>query len=130
MLKIPHNLFRRTKEMAYADYYERALTNASRSTKDWGTPFNSFWCCYGKCLGASRPLSFGFRISSWTNTTGAKATLNGEDLPLPSAAWTSDDKLTIQLPLILTTEPIDADRPFTTVLSAYELQQWGLRYLD
>lgn len=58
--------------MAYADYYERALTNGVLSIqrgKDpgvmiymlplvpgaskaltfhgWGTQFNSFWCCYG-----------------------------------------------------------------------------------
>lgn len=56
--------------MVYADYYERALTNgvlgiqrgtdpgvmiymlllASGSTKDWGTPFDSLWCCYGTGL--------------------------------------------------------------------------------
>ncbi|KAH9741155.1 proline-tRNA ligase (DUF1680) [Citrus sinensis] len=179
---VSRNLFRWTKEMAYADYYE-----PSGSTKDWGTPFDSLWGCYGTGLfspsglqdfilvshvgiqsfaklgdsiyfeeeglypglyiiqyisssldwksghivlnqkvdpvvssdpylhitftflpkGAARPLSFGFRISSWTNTNGAKATLNGQDLPLPSTARTSDDKLTIQLPLILRIEPID-----------------------
>ncbi|GAY47231.1 hypothetical protein CUMW_103020 [Citrus unshiu] len=155
---VSRNLFRWTKEMAYADYYERALTNASGSTKDWGTPFDSLWGCYGTGIqsfaklgdsiyfeeeglypglyiiqyisssldwksghivlnqkvdpvvssdpylhitftflpkGAARPLSFGFRISSWTNTNGAKATLNGQDLPLPSTA----------------------DRPFTTLVT-------------
>ncbi|KAH9741154.1 proline-tRNA ligase (DUF1680) [Citrus sinensis] len=175
---VSRNLFRWTKEMAYADYYERTdpgvmiymLPLASGSTKDWGTPFDSLWGCYGTGIqsfaklgdsiyfeeeglypglyiiqyisssldwksghivlnqkvdpvvssdpylhitftflpkGAARPLSFGFRISSWTNTNGAKATLNGQDLPLPSTARTSDDKLTIQLPLILRIEPID-----------------------
>nr|CAB3468422.1 unnamed protein product [Digitaria exilis] len=60
------------KEVAYADYYERALINGvlsiqrgrdpgvmiymlpqgpgrskARSYHGWGTQFNSFWCCYG-----------------------------------------------------------------------------------
>ncbi|XP_072969563.1 uncharacterized protein [Typha angustifolia] len=72
MLKVSRNLFRWTKEMAYADYYERALINGvlsiqrgrepgimiymlpqgpgqskARSYHGWGTKFNSFWCCYG-----------------------------------------------------------------------------------
>lgn len=58
--------------MEYADYYERALTNGvlsiqrgrepgvmlyllslapgggkARNYRGWGTPFESFWCCYG-----------------------------------------------------------------------------------
>ncbi|XP_042492094.1 uncharacterized protein LOC122071757 isoform X2 [Macadamia integrifolia] len=72
MLKVSRHLFRWTREMAYADYYERALTNGvlsiqrgrepgvmiymlplgrgdskARSYHGWGTKFNSFWCCYG-----------------------------------------------------------------------------------
>ncbi|XP_077214745.1 uncharacterized protein LOC143849566 [Tasmannia lanceolata] len=72
MLKVSRHLFRWTKEMAYADYYERALTNGVLSIQrgrepgvmiymlplghghskahtyhSWGTQFNSFWCCYG-----------------------------------------------------------------------------------
>ncbi|KAK9058566.1 hypothetical protein SSX86_023408 [Deinandra increscens subsp. villosa] len=72
MLKVSRNLFRWTKEIAYADYYERALTNGVLSIQrgkepgvmiymlplgpgmskatgyhKWGTKFNSFWCCYG-----------------------------------------------------------------------------------
>ncbi|XP_030458448.1 uncharacterized protein LOC115679049 isoform X2 [Syzygium oleosum] len=72
MLKVSRNLFRWTKEVAYADYYERALTNGvlsiqrgtepgimiymlplgrgvskARSYHKWGTKFDSFWCCYG-----------------------------------------------------------------------------------
>ncbi|KAF4368985.1 hypothetical protein F8388_017701 [Cannabis sativa] len=72
MLKVSRHLFRWTKEMAYADYYERALTNGvlgiqrgtepgvmiymlplgygvskSKSYHGWGKPFESFWCCYG-----------------------------------------------------------------------------------
>ncbi|KAK6259333.1 Beta-L-arabinofuranosidase [Theobroma cacao] len=72
MLKVSRHLFRWTKEMAYADYLERTLTNGilsvQRGTKagvfiyffplgrgvskaisqwGWGTPFDSFWCCYG-----------------------------------------------------------------------------------
>ncbi|XP_052199692.1 uncharacterized protein LOC127806435 isoform X1 [Diospyros lotus] len=72
MLKVSRHLFRWTKEMEYADYYERALTNGvlsiqrgrepgvmiymlplgrgqskARSYHKWGTKFDSFWCCYG-----------------------------------------------------------------------------------
>ncbi|KAG5517603.1 hypothetical protein RHGRI_038114 [Rhododendron griersonianum] len=72
MLKVSRHLFRWTKEMAYADFYERALTNGVLSIQrgrepgvmiymlpqgpgkskavsfhGWGTKFNSFWCCYG-----------------------------------------------------------------------------------
>jgi len=72
MLKVSRHLFRWTKEIAYADYYERALINGvlsiqrgrdpgvmiymlpqgpgrskAMSYHGWGTQFNSFWCCYG-----------------------------------------------------------------------------------
>ncbi|CAA0805769.1 Putative glycosyl hydrolase of unknown function (DUF1680 [Striga hermonthica] len=72
MLKVARHLFRWTKEMAYADYYERALTNGvlgiqrgkepgvmiymlpfraggskARGYHGWGNKFDSFWCCYG-----------------------------------------------------------------------------------
>ncbi|PKA56549.1 hypothetical protein AXF42_Ash015322 [Apostasia shenzhenica] len=72
MLKVARNMFRWTKKMMYADYYERALTNGvlgiQRGTEPgvmiymlpqgpgkskavsyhgWGTKFDSFWCCYG-----------------------------------------------------------------------------------
>ena len=70
--QVSRNLFRWTKEVSYADYYERALTNGvlgiQRGTEPglmiymlplgkgvskavtyhgWGTPYDSFWCCYG-----------------------------------------------------------------------------------
>ncbi|GER38331.1 non-reducing end beta-L-arabinofuranosidase [Striga asiatica] len=72
MLKVARYLFRWTKEMAYADYYERAVTNGvlgiqrgkepgvmiymlpfraggskARGYHGWGNKFDSFWCCYG-----------------------------------------------------------------------------------
>ncbi|GKU94072.1 hypothetical protein SLEP1_g7609 [Rubroshorea leprosula] len=72
MLKVSRHLFRWTKEIVYADYYERALTNGVLSIQrgtdpgvmiymlplghgvskavsyhGWGTKFDSFWCCYG-----------------------------------------------------------------------------------
>ncbi|KAL3647605.1 hypothetical protein CASFOL_008573 [Castilleja foliolosa] len=72
MLKVSRHLFRWSKEMAYADYYERALTNGvlsiqrgtdpgtmiymlplgrgvskAESYHGWGTQVDSFWCCYG-----------------------------------------------------------------------------------
>ncbi|KAL6874165.1 hypothetical protein ACP4OV_014247 [Aristida adscensionis] len=72
MLKVARHLFRWTKEIAYADYYERALINGVLSIQrgrepgvmiymlpqgpgmskaetyhKWGTQYDSFWCCYG-----------------------------------------------------------------------------------
>ncbi|XWS41093.1 hypothetical protein CRYUN_Cryun17cG0050900 [Craigia yunnanensis] len=75
MLKVSRHLFQSTKEIAYADYYERALTNGilsiQRGTEPgvyiyffplhrgaskaishwgWGKPFDAFWCCYGTAI--------------------------------------------------------------------------------
>ncbi|XP_009767360.1 uncharacterized protein [Nicotiana sylvestris] len=209
MLKVSRHLFRWTKEMAYADYYERALTNGvlsiqrgrdpgvmiymlpllrggskARSYHGWGTQFDSFWCCYGtgiesfSKLGDSIyfeekgntpslyiiqyiPSSLGWksgqvlvnqkiepvvswdnrlqvtitissngqatgvsstlnlRIPSWTYSSGAKATLNGKDLSLPTPGnflsitknWGQGDKITLELPMSLRTEAIKDDRP-------------------
>ncbi|KAM3730551.1 hypothetical protein ACB098_12G095900 [Castanea mollissima] len=72
MLKVSHHLFTWTKEMAYTDYFERALTNGvlgiqkgtepgmminmlpqghgvSKASRyhGWGPKNDSFWCCYG-----------------------------------------------------------------------------------
>ncbi|KAM0914993.1 hypothetical protein ACQ4PT_011145 [Festuca glaucescens] len=72
MLKVSRHLFRWTKEIAYIDYYERALINGVLSIQrgrdpgvmiymlpqgpgkskavsyhGWGTQYDSFWCCYG-----------------------------------------------------------------------------------
>ncbi|XP_071915936.1 uncharacterized protein [Coffea arabica] len=72
MLKVSRNLFRWTKDIRYADYYERALTNGvlsiqrgrepgvmiymlplkrggskAQSYHKWGSQFDDFWCCYG-----------------------------------------------------------------------------------
>ncbi|XP_059668879.1 uncharacterized protein LOC132313965 [Cornus florida] len=75
MLKIARNLFRWTKDITYADYYERALTNGvlgiqrgkepgamiytlplcrgcskGKSSHGWGTKYKSFWCCQGTAI--------------------------------------------------------------------------------
>ncbi|XP_027343409.1 uncharacterized protein LOC113855979 [Abrus precatorius] len=72
MLKVSRHLFRWTKKVSYADYYERALTNGvlsiqrgrepgvmlymlpqgrgvskAKTNLGWGNKFDSFWCCYG-----------------------------------------------------------------------------------
>ncbi|KAM3199228.1 hypothetical protein P3L10_031588 [Capsicum annuum] len=132
MLKVSRHLFKWTKEMAYADYYERALTNGvlsiqrgrdtgvmiymlplgrgvskARSYHNWGTQFDSIWCCYGtypkiepvvswdnrlrviirisstgRSSGPSSTLNL--RIPIWTHSSGVNATLNGKDLSLPT----------------------------------------------
>ncbi|GAY53643.1 hypothetical protein CUMW_150680 [Citrus unshiu] len=120
MVKVSRHLFRWTKEIAYCrSIMERSLTNVSkeRSYHHWGTPFDSF--CAVMAQGSGLTTSLNLRIPTWTSSNGAKATLNGQDLPLPSPGnflsvtktWSSDDKLTIQLPLTLRTEAIQDDRP-------------------
>lgn len=72
MFQVSRHLFRWTKKVSYADYYERALTNGvlsiqrgtepgvmiymlpqgrgvskAKASLGWGTKFDSFWCCYG-----------------------------------------------------------------------------------
>ena len=66
MLKITQHLIRWTADPRYADFYERAYFNgilpaqrpdtgmmiyylplAAGNVKNWGTPDDSFWCCYG-----------------------------------------------------------------------------------
>ncbi len=71
-MQITRNLFRWTKAVPYADYYERMVLNGvmglqrgqqagvmiymlplgpgtskAKSFHGWGTKFDSFWCCYG-----------------------------------------------------------------------------------
>jgi len=70
--QVSRHLFKWTREVSYADYYERALTNGvlsiqrgtdpgvmiymlplgfgvskAKTGHSWGTPLDSFWCCYG-----------------------------------------------------------------------------------
>jgi len=72
LLKILRHAFRWTTDARYMDMYSYAMTNGvmgiqkqntpgvmlyllplgvgvtkGNSTRSWGTPFNSFWCCYG-----------------------------------------------------------------------------------
>ncbi|XP_050109531.1 uncharacterized protein LOC126588484 isoform X2 [Malus sylvestris] len=208
MLKVSRHLFRWTKETAYADYYERALTNGvlgiqrgtepgvmiymlplgrgtskARSYHGWGKPFDSFWCCYGTGIesfsklgdsiyfeeekeapalfiiqyissfldwksgqialnqtvdpansrdpylrvtltfssaeGTGISSTLNLRIPIWTDSTGAKAALNGQTLSVPAPGsfltvtrkWSPGDVLTLQLPFSLRTEAIKDDRP-------------------
>ncbi|MBV9851518.1 MAG: glycoside hydrolase family 127 protein, partial [Armatimonadetes bacterium] len=66
ILKVTRHLIRWTADPRYADFYERAYFNgilpaqdpqtgmmiyylplAAGNVKNWGTPNDSFWCCYG-----------------------------------------------------------------------------------
>ena len=66
MLKVTRHLFCWSPELRYADYYEQAFLNGilgtqnpndgqfiyyvflgPGATKQWGTAYGSFWCCYG-----------------------------------------------------------------------------------
>lgn len=216
MLKVSRNLFKWTKEMAYADYYERALTNGvlgiqrgkdagtmiymlplkpggskAQSYHGWGTKFNSFWCCYGTGIesfsklgdsiyfeeegkdtalyiiqyisssldwksgqiflsqrvepvvswdnrlqvsviispknDAERTSTLKLRIPPWTYSSGAKATLNGQDLSFPTPgnflsvtkSWSPGDTITLDLPLSLRMEAIKDDRPEHASIKAF-----------
>ncbi|XP_010492033.1 PREDICTED: uncharacterized protein LOC104769505 [Camelina sativa] len=216
MLKVSRNLFRWTKEVSYADYYERALTNGvlgiQRGTQPglmiymlplgkgvskavtyhgWGTPYDAFWCCYGTGIesfsklgdsiyfqedgespalyvtqyisssldwksgglslsqkvkpvvswdpymhvtfsfssskeGMGKETTLNLRIPVWTNSEGAKVSLNGQPLKVPASGnflsikqnWKSGDQVTMELPLSIRTEAIKDDRPEYSSLHA------------
>jgi hypothetical protein len=216
MLKVSRNLFRWTKEVSYADYYERALTNGvlgiQRGTQPglmiymlplgkgvskavtyhgWGTPYDSFWCCYGTGIesfsklgdsiyfqedgatpalyvtqyisssldwksaglsisqkvnpvvswdpymrvtftlssskvGVAKESTLNLRIPVWTNSIGAKVSLNGRPLNVPTSGnflsikqkWKSGDQVTMELPMSIRTEAIKDDRPEYASLQA------------
>ncbi|CAN8299493.1 unnamed protein product [Cochlearia groenlandica] len=216
MLKVSRNLFRWTKEVSYADYYERALTNGvlgiQRGTEPgvmiymlplgkgvskavtghgWGTPYDAFWCCYGTGIesfsklgdsiyfqedgdspslyvtqyisssfdwklsglslsqkvkpvvswdpymrvtfsfstskgGTVKASTLNLRIPVWTNSEGAKVSLNGQPLNVPASgnflsikqSWKSGDQVTMELPLSIRTEAIKDDRPEYSSLHA------------
>ncbi|OIW05725.1 hypothetical protein TanjilG_23511 [Lupinus angustifolius] len=125
MLKVSRHLFRWTKEVSYADYYERALTNGvlsiqrgtdpgvmiymlplghgvskARTGHSWGTPFDSFWCCYGTGIesfsklgdsiyfveGGNHPALYIIQyISSSFNWKSGNVVLN--QTVVPAASW-------------------------------------------
>ncbi|CAL9230097.1 unnamed protein product [Arabidopsis halleri] len=216
MLKVSRNLFRWTKEVSYADYYERALTNGvlgiQRGTQPgrmiymlplgqgvskavtyhgWGTPYDSFWCCYGTGIesfsklgdsiyfqedgaspalyvtqyisssldwksaglllsqkvnpvvswdpymrvtftlssskvGVAKESTLNLRIPVWTNSIGAKVSLNAKPLKVPTSGnflsikqnWKSGDQVTMELPMSIRTEAIKDDRPEYASLQA------------
>ncbi|KAL9234763.1 hypothetical protein vseg_009592 [Gypsophila vaccaria] len=95
MLKVSRNLFRWSKEMTYADYYERALTNGVLSIQrgtdpgvmiymlplghgvskgssyhKWGTLFDSFWCCYGTGIESFSKLGDSIYFEETANIPG------------------------------------------------------------
>ncbi|KAK7262545.1 hypothetical protein RJT34_30119 [Clitoria ternatea] len=125
MLKVSRHLFRWTKDVSYADYYERALTNGvlsiqrgtdpgvmiymlplglgvskAKTGHSWGTPYDSFWCCYGTGIESFSKLgdSIYFEeegkdptlyiiqyISSSFNWKSGKVLLN--QTVIPAASW-------------------------------------------
>ncbi|XP_031100479.1 uncharacterized protein LOC116004529 [Ipomoea triloba] len=95
MLKVSRHLFRWTKEIAYADYYERALINGvlsiqrgtdigvmiymlplrpggskAHSSDGWGTKFDSFWCCYGTGIESFSKLGDSIYFEEQGNSPG------------------------------------------------------------
>ena len=96
-LQVSRHLFRWTKEIAYADYYERALINGvlsiqrgrdpgvmiymlpqgpgrskAKSYHGWGTQYESFWCCYGtgKSKIQTLRIPFGSELCQVLNCVG------------------------------------------------------------
>ncbi|XP_028794317.1 uncharacterized protein LOC114749936, partial [Neltuma alba] len=68
--------------------------------------------------GSSSSSTLNFRIPTWARLDGAKAMLNSETLSMSSPGnflsvtrkWSANDKLTLQFPITLRTEPIKDDR--------------------
>ncbi|KAJ4850965.1 hypothetical protein Tsubulata_002496 [Turnera subulata] len=131
MLKVSRNLFRWTKEVAYADYYERALTNGvlgiqrgtepgvmiymlplapgsskSISKHGWGTPTNDFWCCYGTGIESFSKLG----DSIYFEEEGPAPGLYIIQYISSSVDWTSGKVLIKQ-----TVEPVVSTDPFLRV---------------
>ncbi|CAJ1933250.1 unnamed protein product [Sphenostylis stenocarpa] len=143
MLKVSRHLFKWTKEVSYADYYERALTNGvlsiqrgtdpgvmiymlplgpgvskAKTGHSWGTPFDSFWCCYGTGIESFSKLgdSIYFEeegkdpalyiiqyISSSFNWKSGKILLN--QTVVPAASWDPYLRVTF------TFAPVESKRP-------------------
>ncbi|EPS73247.1 hypothetical protein M569_01505, partial [Genlisea aurea] len=118
MLKVSRHLFRWSKEMAYADYYERALINGvlgiqrgrepgvmiymlplrpggskARSYHGWGTQFNSFWCCYGTGIESFSKLG----DSIYFEDVGKELALYVTQYISSSIDWNSGQILIMQL---------------------------------
>uniref|UniRef100_A0A803MI28 Non-reducing end beta-L-arabinofuranosidase-like GH127 catalytic domain-containing protein n=1 Tax=Chenopodium quinoa TaxID=63459 RepID=A0A803MI28_CHEQI len=95
LYKVSRNLFRWTKQVMYADYYERALTNGvlgiqkgtelgvmiymlplghgvskGKSFHGWGDQFNSCWCCYGTGIESFSKLGDSIYFEETTNVPG------------------------------------------------------------
>ncbi|CAI5988612.1 unnamed protein product [Closterium sp. NIES-65] len=99
MLKMARNAFRWTRSVRFMDYYERAMMNGvmgiqrgtqpgvmtymlphgpgnskARGYHGWGTPFDSFWCCYGTGIESFAKLGDSIYFESpvkdsWRNNT-------------------------------------------------------------
>ncbi|CAI5480855.1 unnamed protein product [Closterium sp. Yama58-4] len=108
MLKMARNSFRWTRSVRFMDYYERAMMNGvmgiqrgtqpgvmiymlphgagnskARGYHGWGTPFDSFWCCYGtgKFLRVRREWREGDVISLNISFTLRVERIQGETQP-------------------------------------------------
>ncbi|KAB1200186.1 hypothetical protein CJ030_MR0G007896 [Morella rubra] len=113
MLKVSRLLFTWTKEIAYADYYERALTNGvlsiqrgtepgvmiymlpqgrgvskAKSYHGWGTKYASFWCCYGT---EGRKFPSYWRMLSWKLAVSSMEAGQASNLNLRIPSWTHAD---------------------------------------
>ncbi|XP_056682376.1 uncharacterized protein [Spinacia oleracea] len=74
----------------------------------------------------SGTAALNFRVPSWTSSSDAKASLNGNDFPLTnpgsfltiSKNWGNGDEVSLQFPLVLRTEFIQDDRPDYASLQA------------
>ncbi|KAK7341613.1 hypothetical protein VNO80_24550 [Phaseolus coccineus] len=154
MLKVSRHLFRWTKEVSYADYYERALTNGvlsiqrgtdpgvmiymlplglgvskAKTFHGWGTPFDTFWCCYGTGIESFSKLgdSIYFEeegknptlyviqyISSSFNWKSGKLLLN--QTVVPAASWDPYLRVTF------TFSPFEVTNTWTTL--NFRLPTW------
>jgi hypothetical protein len=127
MMWLTQYLFRWTGDPKYADYYERNLYNGiisiqnptdgqfcyftpmqAGSVKVWGTPLNSFWCCYGTATQAFASLASGIYFHdadslyvslftpsevSWRRAAGVVRLIQNTDYPEQAST-----RLTVRTP--------------------------------
>eukprot|EP01018_Ginkgo_biloba_P022347 Gb_24309 [translate_table: standard] len=143
MLKVARHLFRWTKEMAYADYYERALINgilsiqrgrepgvmiymlplgrgASKSISyhGWGTKFDSFWCCYGTGIESFSKLG----DSIYFQQGGTSPTLYVIQFISSTLTWDTAGLIVKQ-----TVEPLSSWDPYLRVSMEFSKLKVGVR---
>ncbi|KAL3689924.1 hypothetical protein R1sor_016233 [Riccia sorocarpa] len=139
ILKVARNLYRWTKDVKYADYYERALLNGvlgiqrgeepgvmiymlpegpgsskAVSYHGWGTPFDSMWCCYGTGIESFSKL-------------GDSVYFEDEEGELYVMRFTSSSVLWTSFKMLVTqkVQPVSSETPILSVTFVFKEMEEG-----